>query len=163
MRTATCWVRKLPWRRKWQPTPVFLPGIPHGQRSLAGYSPWGCKESDVTKVTEDTHTHKRIVLQPLSWGVHSSWILVGCSLTLVVTCPMHSCAAGLCVCVCVCMCWGWSVQRSRGGWACLTLTSQQPGTSPEGRGPTRTAVQCEPRPVGLTQWPPSEGRTGCRA
>ena len=99
MGTATCWVRKLPWRRKWQPTPVFLPGIPHGQRSLAGYSPWGCKESDVTKVTEDTHTHKRIVLQPLSWGVHSSWILVGCSLTLVVTCPMHSCAAGLCVCV----------------------------------------------------------------
>ena len=33
------WVRKIPWRRKWQPTPVFLPGISHGQRSLAGYSP----------------------------------------------------------------------------------------------------------------------------
>ena len=32
-----------PWRRKWQPTPVFLPGKPHGQRSLAGYIPWGCK------------------------------------------------------------------------------------------------------------------------
>ena len=37
------WVGKLPWRRKWQPTPVFLPGESHGQRSLAGYSPWGCK------------------------------------------------------------------------------------------------------------------------
>ena len=37
------WVRKIPWRRKWQPPPVFLPGKPHGQRSLAGYSPWGCK------------------------------------------------------------------------------------------------------------------------
>ena len=34
---------KKAWRRKWQPTPVFLPGESHGQRSLAGYSPWGCK------------------------------------------------------------------------------------------------------------------------
>ena len=40
------WVRKTPWRRKWHPTPVFLPGKPYGQRSLAGYSPWGRKESD---------------------------------------------------------------------------------------------------------------------
>ena len=48
-----------------------------------------------------THTHKRIVLQPLPGGVHSSWILVGCILSLLVTCPTHSCAAGLCVCVCV--------------------------------------------------------------
>ena len=37
------------WRREWQPTPVFLPGEVHGQRSLAGYSLWGCKESDMTK------------------------------------------------------------------------------------------------------------------
>ena len=37
------WVRKTPWRREWQPTPVFLPGESQGQRSLAGYSPWGCK------------------------------------------------------------------------------------------------------------------------
>ena len=37
------------WRRQWQPTPVFLPGEICGQRSLAGYSPWGCKESDTTK------------------------------------------------------------------------------------------------------------------
>ena len=35
------WVWKIPWSRKWQPTPVFLPGESHGQRSLAGYSPWG--------------------------------------------------------------------------------------------------------------------------
>ena len=45
------WVRKIPWRRKWQPTPVFLPGKSNGQRSLAGYSPWGCKESDMIKTT----------------------------------------------------------------------------------------------------------------
>ena len=37
------WVGKIPWRRKWQPTPVFLPGKVHGQRSLVGYSPWGHK------------------------------------------------------------------------------------------------------------------------
>ena len=37
------WVRKIPWRRKWQPIPVFLPRKSHGQRSLAGYNPWGRK------------------------------------------------------------------------------------------------------------------------
>ena len=39
------------WRRKWQPTPVFLPGESHGQRSLVGCSPWGRTESDTTEVT----------------------------------------------------------------------------------------------------------------
>ena len=43
------WVRKIPWNRKWQSTPVFLPGKFHGQRSLAGYSPRGCKELDMTE------------------------------------------------------------------------------------------------------------------
>ena len=43
------WVGKIPWRRKWQPTPVFLPGKSHGWRSLAGYSPWGRKELDMTE------------------------------------------------------------------------------------------------------------------
>ena len=43
------WVRKIPWRSEWQPTAVFLPGKSHGQRSLAGYSPWGHKESDTTE------------------------------------------------------------------------------------------------------------------
>ena len=45
------------WRRKWQPTPVFLPGESHGQRGLVGYSLWGCKESDTTKQLTHTHTH----------------------------------------------------------------------------------------------------------
>ena len=46
------WVGKIPWRiRAWQPTPVFLPGESHGQRSLGGYSPWGRKESDTTQAT----------------------------------------------------------------------------------------------------------------
>ena len=42
------WVRKIPWRRKWQYTPVCLPGKSHEQRSLAGYNPWGPKELDIT-------------------------------------------------------------------------------------------------------------------
>ena len=44
------------WRRKWHPTPVFLPGKSHGRRSLVGYSPWGCKELDTT---ERLHFHSR--------------------------------------------------------------------------------------------------------
>ena len=51
------WVRKILWRRAWQPTPVFLPGESHGQRSLAGYSPWGRSELDTTEVT--TRTRER--------------------------------------------------------------------------------------------------------
>ena len=45
------------WRRKWQSTPVFLPGELHGQRNLAGYSPWGRKELDITVRLTHTHTH----------------------------------------------------------------------------------------------------------
>ena len=48
------WVRKISCRRIWQPTPVFLPGKSHGQRSQVGYSPQGSKESDTSK---HTHTH----------------------------------------------------------------------------------------------------------
>ena len=46
------WAGRVPWRRAWQPTPVLLPGESYGQRSLVGYSPWGCKESDTTEMTE---------------------------------------------------------------------------------------------------------------
>ena len=45
------WVGKIPWRRAWQPTPVFLPGESHGQRSLVGYSLLDHEESDMTEVT----------------------------------------------------------------------------------------------------------------
>ena len=43
------WDGKIPWRRAWQPTTIFLPGESHGQRSLAGCSPWGRKERDMTE------------------------------------------------------------------------------------------------------------------
>ena len=55
------WVRKIPQRRKWQPTPVFLPGKFHGQRNLSRYSPWGRKESDTI---ERLSTHKENIRAP---------------------------------------------------------------------------------------------------
>ena len=69
--------KKIPWRRKWEPTPVFLPGESHGQRILVGYSPWGRKELDTTKVTQHAHTQAhttpttgcRIVCEGWRWGV----------------------------------------------------------------------------------------------
>ena len=50
------WFEKIPWRRKWQSTLVFLPGKSHGQRSLAGYNSWGYKEVEITEGLS-THTH----------------------------------------------------------------------------------------------------------
>ena len=49
-------IRKIPWRRAWRPTPVFLPGESRGQRSLEGYSPQSRKESDTTEATEHACT-----------------------------------------------------------------------------------------------------------
>ena len=51
------WVRKIPCRRKWQPTPVFLPGEFHGQRSLVGCSPWGHKRDLVTEQQDHRCSH----------------------------------------------------------------------------------------------------------
>ena len=94
------WVGKIPWRRKWQPTPVFLPGEFHGQRCLVVYSLWDCKESDMTKHTHNTHTHSNFLLFSLSnlestthqqvsltWSLKLSWIspFLPCPL-LVLTC-----------------------------------------------------------------------------
>ena len=62
------WVRKMPWGRKWQPAPVFLPGKFHGQRGLAGYSPWGRKELDMTE-QPSTHAHTLVLsFWPEDWG-----------------------------------------------------------------------------------------------
>ena len=54
------WVKKIPWRRGWQPTPIFLPGEFHGQRSLVGYSAWGCKESHTTERLTHTLHYTRL-------------------------------------------------------------------------------------------------------
>ena len=45
------WVGKIPWRRKWHPAPIFLPGKFHGQRSLVDYSPWAHQEWNTTEYT----------------------------------------------------------------------------------------------------------------
>ena len=54
-------VQKIPWRRKWQPSPILFPGEAHGQRSLAGFRPQGHKESDTTGHARDYHPHYRPV------------------------------------------------------------------------------------------------------
>ena len=59
------WVRKIPWRREWQPTPVFLPGECHGQSSLVCYSPWGYKESDMTSWLNNSNS---VPPCPLIWN-----------------------------------------------------------------------------------------------
>ena len=70
------WVGKIPWRRKWQPTPVFLPGESHGQRILVGYSPWGRKGSDTTEQLTLTEYHPSdIPIKAACWIVDSSWAL----------------------------------------------------------------------------------------
>ena len=67
------WVEKIPWRRKWQPTLVFLSGKSHGQRSLVAYSPWGCK-----RVVHDLATKQTIdslSLSPVSGTAHSRFLI----------------------------------------------------------------------------------------
>ena len=59
------WVRKILWRREWQPTPVFLPEKFHGQKSPVDYSPWGRKESGMTERLTHTHTHTHTLLMPV--------------------------------------------------------------------------------------------------
>ena len=66
------WVREIPWRRKWHPTPVFLPGQSHVQRSLLGYSPWGCKKSDMTECLAHTHTHSDARKKTMNFTFFSS-------------------------------------------------------------------------------------------
>ena len=111
------WIGKIPWRRAWQPTPVFLPGESHRHRSLVGYSPWGGKESDTTGATE--HAQKpvpqllTVLLQPMNAQIAVSWvfrILNICSIFsifhFVLTLDLHQaltlnhnyCFGPLCVC-----------------------------------------------------------------
>ena len=61
------WVRQIPGRREWQPTPALLPGKSHGWKSLAGYSPQGCKESGTTEsATSFTHSQRHIFIIKVS-------------------------------------------------------------------------------------------------
>ena len=90
------WVGKIPWRRKWQSTPVFLSGKFHGQRSLAGCSPWGHKELDITKYIYIFFFFSFSSVM----GLRTSWICIFMSsLNLSVHLLFHI----FCVCVCVCV------------------------------------------------------------
>ena len=71
------WVGKIPWRRAWQPTPLFLPGESHRQRSLAGYSSWGCKESGMSVETSHTGVHKLLLRDYLILGLDDTTRRVG--------------------------------------------------------------------------------------
>ena len=64
-------IGKIPWRRAWQSTPIFLPGKSHGQRSLAGYGPLGSKELDTTEVTQ--HAQHDLIFRSL---IHFEFISV---------------------------------------------------------------------------------------
>ena len=70
------WVGKIPWRRIWQPTPVFLRRKSHGQRSWVGYSPYvGCKESDTTEATVGDRGQADVSLTPDVDGTGSGSLL----------------------------------------------------------------------------------------
>ena len=71
------WSRKIPWRSKWQPTPVFLPGKFHGQTGLAGYSPGGCKSQ--TQLNDFTIQEHGLTLNLSSYL--ERWVLSSCSLS----------------------------------------------------------------------------------
>ena len=70
------WARKIHWRRKWQPAPVFLPGKSHGERSLVTYSPWGCRVryNLAAKYTHSlSHTHTHMLLWSPDFNTFLSW------------------------------------------------------------------------------------------
>ena len=74
------WVCTIPWRIAWQLIPVFLPREPHGQRSLNGYSPQDCKESETTEVTQHiTHTSqsKEYIKKKKTWYYKIQWDYCG--------------------------------------------------------------------------------------
>ena len=69
------WVRKIPWSSKWQPTPVFLPGEYHGQRSLVGYSPCGCKRVRLDSVNKQQQKSNKTCILPLHLGTRFERLL----------------------------------------------------------------------------------------
>ena len=63
---TVCMETQTVWRRKWQPTPVFLPGESHGLMNWGNYNPWGHKESDMTEVTEHSWKHRRLQIAKIN-------------------------------------------------------------------------------------------------
>ena len=77
------WVRQIPWSRRWQPAPVFLPEKFHGKRSLEGYSAWGCRELDMTEHIH-THVERELLVQDANFLYYQ--ILLNCPVTWLYQC-----------------------------------------------------------------------------
>ena len=74
------WVRKIPWRRAWTHTQLYLPEESHGQKSLVGYSPQGCKESDMTEATKHTCSFTKFQLSSVTQLCPALWDPMDCSM-----------------------------------------------------------------------------------
>ena len=131
----------IPWRRAWQPTPVFLPGESCGQRSVAGYSPWGHTESDTTERT--WHAHTRSVCGA---GVSPA---LGCftSCSLLVPCYPFSLPDQLL-----------SLPGSERGW--MRARAAQQVWRGVALGSCETCPECRPVPTGLASLPGGQGQAG---
>ena len=132
------WLRKMPWSRKWQPTPVFLPGKFHGQRSLADYSPWCHKEMDMTECAHThththTHTHSHKGLKTVVW-----FLAVICLLKFWFTSISSYSGQGKCF------------GQEENLWPCLSLSAYASLLAESYR-------QAQPEAGGLRQCPPSPG------
>ena len=78
------WVEKIPWRRRWQSTPVLLLGKSHGQRSLVGYSPWGRKESDMTSLLLSLDDNESNQVSCIAGGFFTNWAVREAQMTTLV-------------------------------------------------------------------------------
>ena len=110
-------IGKIPWRRKWQPTPMFLPGKFHGQKSLAGYSPWGHEELDTTEqLSSEQHMYE---WSRKHWVEgYTKYFPIKTQSILV---PINLYFMCVCVCVCVCVC---SVMYLRTHISCVSYTGR---------------------------------------
>ena len=108
------WIRKIPWRRKWHPSPVFLPGKSHGHRSLAGCSPW-CHKSDRT---EHTRTHAHTHMQHCQKAIQMKFVTQNFNNSEIIGCiyfvlnPVYTLSFENLVCV-----WYWIVHEFNGNKA----------------------------------------------
>ena len=132
------WVGKIPWRRAWHCTPVFLPGESHGQRSLVGSSPWGHKGSDTTE---------RLSTQPSSseWDACFNLVISSWALTKLQSRSQQGCVTG------------WGLNRGGSAFGSFRL---RPGLRPVAEGGEALALCCPfparagPRdPCGAAPWP----------
>ena len=99
------WIRKISWREAWQPTPVFLPGESHGQKSLAGYSPWGCR------VGHNWSNLTHMLLWILTYSLDIGCISLCLSLTWGSSIWLWSMRTGSSVLSCLCSFWQWDLTQ----------------------------------------------------